>query len=115
MVTNQHELQGRLTQDNNDGTIELPGDTEAPSGVVDAEDSSDVPEFPSGCGILGIEVGELSGSISGDGPPSAATLITDTFEVPATSSCGDFDAAVNNFLGLPATGMARFELKVDWL
>lgn len=113
-VTNQGDLRGRLTQDNDDGTIAIPGDTGAPSGIVNAEISSPVLQFPGGCGLLGIEIGELSGGISGDGPPNVATLATGTFQIPATTSCGAFNDAVNNFLSLPAPGTSRFELEINW-
>lgn len=71
--------------------------------------------IPSGCS-LSLDVGELTGSIDGDGPPNTASLSASNVSVAeAPDSCGNYGQLLDVGFALPSTSAEiELDLSIDW-
>lgn len=73
------------------------------------------PLIPAGCSLT-LDVGELTGDIAGDGPPSAATLAASGASVAeAPDGCGAYGLLLDVGFELPSPNSeVALDLNVDW-
>lgn len=73
------------------------------------------PLILAGC-VLSLDIGDLSGTIAGDGPPNATTLSAPSASVAeAPDSCGDYGQLLDVGFALPSTSAKiELDLSIDW-
>lgn len=105
--------EGELMTGNGSGTLSLQGVT---AEVEITATGVFAPFIPGDC-VLAVDIGTMTGTIDGTGPPSTAHLTASDATVSrASDSCGAYGTLLNVHLGLPTTDTEMgLDLTMDWL